>query len=60
MAKSKTKKRVKVEHLAATRTGLSKGEMKKVKGGLLPLIEQDNIRGSSNITDGTSNTIVKK
>jgi hypothetical protein len=54
-------KRVKVRTLAKTESKLSKKEMTRVKGGLLPYLEQDNIRdGTSNIQDGTSNTIVKK
>jgi hypothetical protein len=65
MAKStkikSTKKRVKVGTLAKTDTKLSKKEMTRVKGGLLPFIGQSNIQdGTSNIQDGTSNTILKK
>ena len=54
------KKRVKMQTLTKAESKLSRREMSKVKGGLLPYVEQDNLRGSSNITDGTSNTIVKK
>ena len=59
-AKSKsTKPRTRVQNLPKDAHELSGKEKKKVKGGLLPYVEQDNVRKSSNIQDGTSNTITK-
>lgn len=54
------RKGVKLRSLPKTESKLSGKEMKRVKGGLLPYIEQDNVRGSTNIQDGTSNTILRK
>ena len=57
-AKAKTaKRRVKVEGKAKKLKTLTKSDQKKVRGGLLPYIEQDNIFKSTNIKDGTSNTL---
>jgi hypothetical protein len=50
-----TKRRVKVQEIPKPTKTLTGKEKKKVKGGLSPYIEQDNLR-KPNITDGTSNT----
>lgn len=58
MAKTKeTKRRTQVKNLKKSEEELTPAEAKKVKGGLLPYIEQDNIRSKS-IKDGTSNTLI--
>jgi hypothetical protein len=62
-AKAKTaKRRVKVEGTVKKLKTLTESDQKKVRGGLLPYIEQDNIfkSTSTNIQDGTSNTFKKK
>ena len=57
--KSKTsKRRTQIQDLPKREKKLSKEEQKKVKGGLLPYIEQDNLYKSKSIKDGTSNTLV--
>lgn len=50
------KPRTQVKDLPRKKRELTKEQRQKVKGGLLPYIEQDNLK-STNITDGTSNTI---
>ena len=56
MAKTKeTKRRTKVKDLKKSEEELTTDQAKKVKGGILPYIEQDAITSRS-ITDGTSNT----
>ncbi|HKO96487.1 MAG TPA: hypothetical protein VJU86_05830 [Pyrinomonadaceae bacterium] len=70
-SKSKsTKSRTSLKDISTKTKTLSSGDKKKIKGGLLPYIEQDNLNtsrgtksitdGTSNITDGTSNTIKSK
>lgn len=64
-AKSKTtKRRVKVEDTPKRMKKLTKDDQKKVRGGILPYIEQDNLYKlsniKSNIKDGTSNAILKQ
>jgi hypothetical protein len=60
-AKAKsTKPRVKVGGTPKKLKALTKSDQKKVRGGLLPYIEQANIFKSTNITDGSSNTFKKK
>ena len=62
-----TSRRTSVQDIPSEAKELNSKERKKIKGGLLPYIEQDNLRkstssitdGTSNITDGTSNTIMK-
>ena len=62
-----TKRRTSMKEISAETKTLSSRDKKKIKGGLLPYIEQDNLKrptnttgGTSNITDGTSNTITPK
>lgn len=56
-----TKRRTKVQDIPRNTKALTGKEQKKIKGGLLPYIEQDNLRKpTSSITDGTSNTITSK
>jgi hypothetical protein len=52
-----TKRRTKVKDLPKREKVLTKEDQKKVRGGLLPYIEQDNLRQKTNITDGSSNTV---
>jgi hypothetical protein len=53
------KRRVKVQEIPKQTKALTGKEQKKIKGGLLPYIEQDNLIKPTNIKDGTSNTIIK-
>ncbi len=65
-----TKRRTSMKDISTKTRTLSGKDKKKIKGGLLPYIEQDNLKtsrstksitdGTSNITDGTSNTIMHK
>lgn len=62
-----TKRRTNVKDIAKETKALSGKEQKRIKGGLLPYVEQDNLRkpssitdGTSKITDGTSNIVVPK
>lgn len=55
-----TKRRTRVQDIPKKAKELSGKEQKKIKGGLLPYIEQDNLRKFTNIQDGTSNTIIPK
>ena len=53
-----TKRRTQTKDLPKRKKELSKEEQQRVKGGLLPYIEQDNIYNTRNIKDGTSNTLI--
>jgi hypothetical protein len=55
-----TKRRVKIEDTPKQMKKLSKDDQKKVRGGILPYIEQDNLHRVANISDGTSNTLLNK
>jgi hypothetical protein len=56
-----SKRRTQVKDLSENGRELSKREQKKVKGGLLPYIEQDNVQHKPiNVQDGTSNTLTIK
>lgn len=55
-----TKSRTTVQDIPKEPKDLSGKEQKKVKGGMLPYIEQDNLRKPTNIPDGTSNPIMHK
>ena len=60
-AKAKTaKRRVTVEEKPKQMKRLTKADQKKVRGGILPYIEQDNLYKTHNIQDGTSNTLLKQ
>jgi len=52
-------RRTEVKNLQKTKMALSEEEQKSVKGGLLPYVEQDNVK-STDMIDGTSNTIKEK
>jgi hypothetical protein len=54
-----TKRNIKVQELPKKAKTLTRKEQQKIKGGLLPYIEQDNVIKPTNIKDGTSNTIMK-
>ena len=53
------KRRTQVKDLPKQEKELTKEEEEKVKGGILPYVEQDNLRSVTKISDGTSNTIIK-
>jgi len=53
------KRRVKVQEVPKQTKALTGKEQKKIKGGLLPYIEQDNLKKPTNVKDGSSNTIIK-
>ena len=53
-----TKRRTQTKELSKQEKELSPEEQKKVKGGLLPYIEQDNLYKNKSIKDGTSNTLI--
>ena len=53
-----TKRRTKVQDIPKKTKALTGKEQKKIKGGLLPYIEQDNLYKSRSIQDGTSNTMM--
>jgi len=58
-----TKRRTKVQDIQKKSKELSGKEQKKIKGGILPYIEQDNLYKSKSIQDiqdGMSNTIMHK
>ena len=63
-----TKRRTSLNDISTKPKALSSKDKKKIKGGLRPYIEQDNLKkptnsitgGIPNITDGTSNTITPK
>ncbi len=55
-----TKRRTKVQDIAKKAKTLTGKDQKKIKGGLLPYIEQDNVYRSPNIKDGTSTTVPNK
>ena len=55
--KKETGRRTQTKDLPAPGNELSQKQMKKVKGGILPFIEQDNLyKHVTSIKDGTSNT----
>ena len=56
---TKRKRRTQVKDLPKQEKELTKEEEEKVKGGILPYVEQDNLRSVTKISDGTSNTIIK-
>jgi hypothetical protein len=59
MAKAKeTKRRTQVKDLKKSEEELTPAQSKKVKGGLLPYVEQENVYKSTSIKDGTSNTLL--
>ena len=53
------KRRVKVQEVPKQTKALTGKEQKKIKGGLLPYMEQDNLKNPTNVKDGSSNTIIK-
>lgn len=55
-----TRRRVKVQEIPKKTETLTDKQKKKIKGGLLPHIEQDNVYRSPNIKDGNSNPILNK
>jgi len=54
-----TKRNIKVQDLPKKAKTLTRKEQKKIKGGLLPYVEQENVIKPTSIKDGTSNTIMK-
>jgi hypothetical protein len=53
-----TKRRTQTKDLSKQKKDLSKEEQKKVKGGILPYMEQDNLYKNKTIKDGASNTLI--